>query len=104
MSTMLKADGYRLFRLTVSANVKRGGPADAERVRQACVKKGLVLDARRNPAQPFRYREVKKNVYEFEQVQSYNGKHALAPPEQPEFLEQFLSGAPWLGVVKTAKL
>lgn len=99
---MLRADGFRLLRVRIPSRHKGSGK-DAV-IREACVKKGLKLAMDgRNPAEPFRYREAGGFV-ELEQVQTIDGKHACAPPEDAEFFERFKSGAVWVGLTKTAKL
>jgi hypothetical protein len=97
---VLRAEGFRLLRIRIAARHKGSGRDAA--IRATCVKKGLKLAFdERNPAEPYRYRESGGFV-ELEQVQTIDGRHAVAPPEQPDFFERFKSGAVWVGMTKTA--
>lgn len=97
---MLRADGFRLLRVRIPVKYKGSGKEDM--VRTSCVRKGLKLAMdERNPAEPFRYREAGGFV-ELEQVQTIDGKHACAPPEDVDFFERFKAGAVWVGLTKTA--
>lgn len=102
---MLQAAGFRVFRMTVTKSKLRGKADPANFVRDIAKRKGLVLAMDGvNPQMPFRFREVRKGVIELDQVQSLTGSHAMAPPEQHDFVERFLQGEPWVGTVKTVAI
>lgn len=102
---MLKAAGWRLFRLTVDKKKLKSKADPAGYVREQAKRKGLVLDSEgRNPMQPFRYREIRKGVYEIEQLQNVTGQFAGCPPEHPDYFERFMAGEAWGGVVKTGTI
>lgn len=100
---MLRADGFRLFRGVVDRKKLKKQADPADYVRRTLVRKGLVLAPDGvNPAMPYRHREIRKDVIEIEQMQHVTGKFAGGPPEEPDYVERFLMGEPWGGIVKSA--